>query len=623
MLARSFDPELAAQHAGILGLTQQGSGHFLASPYGVGAAPIAAPRGESYDEINEREFTRAAEDPRSTFSIDVDTASYSNTRRFLKGGELPPPDAVRVEELINYFEYDYPPPEGDAPFSVISEVGPCPWAPAHRLVHIALKGKEPPRAERRPRNLVFLVDVSGSMSSADKLPLLKHSMTLLAASLTAADRLSIVVYAGAAGVVLPPTRGDDTGAILEALDRLRAGGSTNGGQGIHLAYKLARQSFIRGGVNRVIMASDGDFNVGIIDRAALTELIERKRRSGVYLTVLGFGMGNYQDAAMEQLADKGNGNYAYIDELQEARKVLIDQAGATMETIAEDVKIQVEWDPAHVERYRLIGYENRALAHEDFDDDRKDAGEIGAGHSVTALYEVVPRGAAVDETLMTVNLRYKPPGRGKSARLRVPVQDAEVALAETSNDFRFAASVAEFGMLLRASEHRGDASYEQAFTLARGALGADERGYRCEHLALVNQASALAGAGALATGPALQCRGGRPAGDQGGARRVTTEPVVEDAPAEEPVSNDIKEDVSTSAPPATPRATVELDVEVDPANVGDARLKLDVATGADERLTVSLSPRDLALRIPLTLYLAQLLLGLPLLLVALRRRRPF
>ncbi len=475
-------------------------------------APPPAHDTEGYDHIAENDFIAVADDPRSTFSIDVDTASYSNTRRFIREGRLPPADAVRIEELVNYFEYDYPQPTGDDPFSVNTEVAPCPWSPDHRLVHLGLQGKTVAAEQVPARNLVFLLDVSGSMSDADKLPLLKRGLTMLADQVRSQDRVSIVVYAGASGVVLEPT--SDVGRIKDALDRLNAGGSTNGGAGIELAYELAMDNFVKGGINRVLLATDGDFNVGVTNRGALVRLIERKRRSGVFLSVLGFGRGNLQDSTMEQLADKGNGNYAYIDSASEAHKVLVEQSGATLMTIAKDVKIQVEFNPAEVAAYRLVGYENRKLAHRDFNDDTKDAGEIGAGHTVTALYEVVPVGRGVapqvdpleyqDEgttlsakaqtgELMTIKLRYKRPRGVKSKLLSVPVTDSDRAVDDASADFRFSAGVAELGLLLRGSKWRGQATWGQAYALAQSAQGRDPHGRRAEMLSLLRQAAALAG----------------------------------------------------------------------------------------------------------------------------------
>ncbi len=466
---------------------------------------------ESYDRIYENPFLAAAKTPLSTFAIDVDTASYSNVRRFLTRGRLPPAGAVRVEELINYFTYAYPQPAGQTPFSTTAEVSACPWNSKHRLVHIGLQGRRIAKKQMPPRNLVFLLDVSGSMSSPNKLPLLKAALRLLVGQLTEQDRVAMVVYAGSSGLVLPSTPGNQREKILSALGRLQAGGSTNGGAGIQLAYKVARESFRQGGINRVILATDGDFNVGNTSQSGLVRLIEKERQSGVFLTALGFGMGNYKDSTMEKLANKGNGNYAYIDTINEARKVLVNEAGATLVTIAKDVKIQVEFNPARVSAYRLIGYENRLLRARDFNDDKKDAGEIGAGHSVTALYEVVPAGvkapaagkidklkyqkpslsaASSSGELLTLKLRYKKPDGDTSKLLTTTVTDDRQAAASTS--LRFSSAVAAFGMLLRGSRHKGDASFAMVKKLAAAAVGPDKHGYRAEFLKLVDRAAALA-----------------------------------------------------------------------------------------------------------------------------------
>ena len=444
--------------------------------------------------------------------MDVDTASYSNTRRFLGAGQLPPKDAVRVEELINYFTYDYPQPAGPEPFSVTAETAACPWNDAHRLVLVGLQGRRLAREELPPANLVFLVDVSGSMESPTKLPLVQSSLRLLAEQLTGRDRVAVVVYAGASGLALPSTPGDRRGEITAAVENLRAGGSTNGGDGIRLAYKVARENFIRGGVNRVLLATDGDFNVGTTGEGELVRLIGEERGSGVFLSVLGFGTGNLKDSTMEQLADRGNGNYAYIDTPAEARKVLGQQLGATLATIAKDVKIQVEFNPRAAAGYRLVGYENRALRDEDFNDDAKDAGEIGAGHAVTALYEVVPAGrrvpaGTVDELryqqpaapnataaggeLLTIKLRYKQPAGAESRLVSLAVADRTAAWQRASDNFRFASAVAAFGLLLRDSRHRGAANYEGVAALARSSAGADLHGHRAEFVRLVETARAL------------------------------------------------------------------------------------------------------------------------------------
>jgi Ca-activated chloride channel homolog len=460
------------------------------------AEPAPGGNTESYTPIDENQMVATAVAPISTFSIDVDTASYANVRRFLEQGSLPPPDAVRVEELINYFDYGYPDPAGPDPFAITSEVGPSPWHPEQRLVHIGLQGKRLAAGEMPPRNLVFLLDVSGSMGSPDKLPLLRSSLSMLVEQLGARDHVAIVVYAGASGVVLPPTGGDQRDAIIGALGRLEAGGSTNGAAGIEQAYALAAEHFDPHAINRVILATDGDFNVGVSDRDDLIRLIEGKRERGIYLTVLGFGMGNLKDSTMEGLADHGNGNYAYVDSLAEARKVLVSEAGGTLVTIARDVKLQVTFDPAQVKSYRLIGYENRMLETKDFVDDGKDAGEIGAGHSVTALYEIeLADGLAGDEALMTVGIRYKRPDASESTPLAFGIPDSARGLAETSDDFRFAAAVAGYGMLLRGSPQAGEITWSDVGKLAAGALGADPGGYRHQFLTLVEKAGKLTGGG--------------------------------------------------------------------------------------------------------------------------------
>ncbi|MDT7780705.1 MAG: Ca-activated chloride channel [Acidobacteriota bacterium] len=469
--------------------------------------------GETYAKIDENPFLEAARAPLSTFSIDVDTASYSNTRRFLSGGQLPPKDAVRIEELVNYFSYDYPQPTGNTPFSVTTEVAECPWNSQHKLVHIGLQGRKVSTEDLPPANLVFLIDVSGSMDEPTKLPLVKSSLRTLAEQLSSRDRVAIVVYAGNSGLVLPSTPGDRKGEIISALGQLEAGGSTNGGSGIQLAYRVAQDNFIQGGTNRVVLATDGDFNVGLTNDDELVKLIEEKRRGGVFLSVLGFGTGNLNDSMMEKLADKGNGNYAYIDTQAEAQKALGEQVGGTLMTIAKDVKIQVEFNPHAVAGYRLIGYENRLLAARDFQDDKKDAGEIGAGHTVTALYEIVPAGQkienpGVDELkysqpeqttqgtdsgeLLTVKLRYKEPDADVSKPLNVGVVDSRTSFRNASENFKFAAAVAEFGMLLRDSRYKGQSSYDGALELARASVGTDLRGYRAEFVHLVETARGLA-----------------------------------------------------------------------------------------------------------------------------------
>ena len=462
--------------------------------------------------IEESGFAAVVNKPLSTFSIDVDTASYANVRRFLHDGALPPADAVRIEELINYFDYDYPDPAASEPFNIVTEMADCPWAPSHQLVHIGLRSKPVATANLPPNNLVFLLDVSGSMGYADKLPLLKKAFSLLIEQLRPQDQISIVVYAGAAGMVLSPTSGLQKTKILNTLLQLEAGGSTAGGAGIRLAYKLARENFLKAGNNRVILATDGDFNVGVSSDGELVRMIEHERESGVFLTVLGFGTGNLKDSKMEQLADHGNGNYAYIDNLLEARRVLVEQMGATLLTIAKDVKLQVEFNPAQVKAYRLLGYENRRLRDEEFKDDKKDAGDLGAGHSVTALYEVVPAGseeplpevdplkyqqtvlrpnAASSNEVLRVKVRYKPPEESESRLLARILTKPAAGDAGPSQAFRFSAAVAEFGLLLRDSDYKGEADYDRAFQSASQALGNDEDGRRSELLSLLRTARNL------------------------------------------------------------------------------------------------------------------------------------
>lgn len=467
---------------------------------------------EQYAHQDDNPVKRAAEQPVSTFSIDVDTGSYANVRRFLNQGRLPPRDAVRVEELINYFDYDYPLPDSrQPPFRVSTELAPTPWNPQTLLLAIGIKGYDLPKKRLPPANLVFLIDVSGSMEAPDKLDLLKPALKLLTRQLRAEDHVAMVVYAGAAGVVLEPTPGNQKARIEAALDHLSAGGSTNGGAGIQLAYRLARDGFVKDGVNRVVLATDGDFNVGTVDFEALKNLVETQRKSGIALTTLGFGAGNYNDRLMEQLADAGNGNYAYIDTLQEANKVLVEQMSATLLTIAQDVKIQVEFNPAVVEEYRLIGYENRVLQREDFNNDAVDAGDIGAGHTVTALYEIALKGSggALTEPLRYgqakaedaphgaeiafLRLRYKQPDSDSSQLLEWPIHRDQVVKdgQATSDRFRFAAAVAGFGQLLRGGRYTGRFGYDEVLALARNARGADSYGYRGEFLTLVGLAQAL------------------------------------------------------------------------------------------------------------------------------------
>ncbi len=480
-----------------------------------GTGPGSA--GDRYEPIVENPFKKVTDHPLSTFSIDVDTASYSKVRmHLLQNNCLPRPDAVRIEELVNYFAYDYQPPEDDVPFAAHIEVADCPWTPGHRLVRFGIKGQEMDREERPTSNLVFLLDVSGSMSPANKLPLVRQGMKMLVDQLGENDRVAIVVYAGAAGLVLDSTTGDQKQVILDSLDRLHAGGSTNGGQGIRLAYQIALDNFVGGGVNRVILCTDGDFNVGTTGTDELVRLAEENAKTGVFLSVLGFGMGNHNDSMLEQVSNKGNGNYAFIDNEAEARKVLVEEMTGTLVTIAKDVKIQVEFNPAEVSAYRLIGYENRVLAAEDFNDDKKDAGEIGAGHTVTALYEVVPADAEssvatppVDDLryqsntklskaaksgeMLTLKMRYKQPDGDTSSLLTFPVKDSGNKFGQASQDFRFAAAVASFGMLLRNSQHRGNATYAGVLETATEAASGDTSGYRGEFLKMIERAKQLSG----------------------------------------------------------------------------------------------------------------------------------
>jgi Ca-activated chloride channel family protein len=464
---------------------------------------------ERYQHLDDNPVRIAAEHPVSTFSIDVDTGSYANVRRFLNAGQLPPQDAVRVEEMINYFDYSYRPPNDRAtPFRVSTELAHAPWNSQAWLLRIGIKGFEVPARDRPPANLVFLIDVSGSMQTPVKLPLLKSAFRLLTNQLTARDRVAIVVYAGSSGVVLEPTPGDRKHVIREAIDQLEAGGSTNGAEGIERAYQLAHAGFIKDGINRVVLATDGDFNVGVVDFEALIDMAERQRETGVALTALGFGTENLNDRLLERLADAGNGNYGYVDNLSEARKLLVTELSSTLFTIAKDVKIQVEFNPAEVLEYRLIGYENRMLQREDFNNDKVDAGDIGAGHRVTALYEIVPVGAKgrIDPLrydgqaatgarmgeIAHVRLRYKLPDGDASTLLEYPIAKASLAPANRlSPDLRFAAGVAAFGQLLRGGRYVGDFGYDDVVELSQGAVGDDPEGYRREFLSLVKLADGL------------------------------------------------------------------------------------------------------------------------------------
>ncbi len=463
---------------------------------------------EAYNYIKENEFLRPIEKPLSTFSIDVDVASYGIMRKKLQGGQSVPKDAVRLEELVNYFSYNYPEPNAGQPFSVNTELSACPWNANHKLLRIGIHGKSIETSSLPSSNLVFLIDVSGSMDEPDKLPLVKNSLRLLVNQLKADDRVAIVTYAGASGLALPSTSCANKEKIFQAIENMEAGGSTNGAEGIELAYKTARENFMSDGNNRVILCTDGDFNVRVTSDGDLVRLIEKKRKEGVFLSVLGFGMGNYQDSKMEQLADKGNGNYAFIDNLFEANKNLVSQMGATLLCIAKDVKIQVEFNPVKVKGYRLLGYENRLMADQDFNDDTKDAGEIGAGTNVTAFYEITldekdesmtsPKvdalkyqsliTAASSSDLLTVKLRYKEPKEDKSKLIEMPVSDQATTFASASEDFRFAASVISFGMILRDSKFKGTSSIDKVLEWARNSKGSDTQGYRSEFIRLVSLA---------------------------------------------------------------------------------------------------------------------------------------
>ncbi|MDA3926025.1 MAG: von Willebrand factor type A domain-containing protein [Kiritimatiellae bacterium] len=479
--------------------------------------PIWPPRppkvssGESYAKIEENKFLNSSEKPLSTFSIDVDTASYSNMRRMLNNNQLPPVDAIRIEEMINYFEYNYEGPGADQPFSSAMALHPCPWNLNHKLLRVGLQGRKMDESNRKPSNLVFLLDVSGSMNSADKLPLLKTGMTMLVNALSENDRVAIVVYAGSSGLVLDSTSAADKGRIIQAMERLSAGGSTAGGAGIELAYKVCADNFIKGGVNRVILATDGDFNVGTSSHNGLQSLIEQKRSSGIFLSVLGFGIGNLQDSKMELLANKGNGNYFYIDSEREAEKVLVKQLNATLETIAKDVKIQIEFNPEHIKSYRLIGYVNRKMAARDFANDKKDAGEIGSGHQVTALYELIPVGAPdahegiplkygkksekvvepQSNEMLTLKLRYKAPDADVSKLLTFPLTTENDQKGSGDNSFRWAAAVAAFGQMMRDSQYTGEFSVNNVRELALEAKGEDSSGYRAELINLIDKAARI------------------------------------------------------------------------------------------------------------------------------------
>ena len=479
--------------------------------YHASQGSLSYQNNENYSHITSNSFKNVIDEPLSTLSIDVDTASYGHMRRYLQQyNEFPPVDAIRIEEMINYFSYDYPQPNGDDPITIITEISEAPWNKEHKLVHIGIQGKEIDMSKAPASNLVFLIDTSGSMS--DDLWLVKQSLKMLVDNLREEDSITIVAYAGRAGLVLPPTSGGDKKTILEAIHRLQSGGSTAGGAGIELAYRMAKQNFIHGGNNRVILATDGDFNVGVTSEGNLTRLIEKKREDHIFLSVLGFGYGNYQDSIMEQLADKGNGNYSYIDNLLEAKKVLVKEIGGTLFTIAKDVKIQVEFNPAKVKSYRLIGYENRLLNKEDFNDDKKDAGELGSGHTVTTLYEIIlfdsqesnsnvdalkyqttitNESAKDSNEILTVKLRYKSPEGNNSQLITMPVTEIFIEFDESSDDFRFSSAVAAFGMLLRDSEFKGTLSYGKIQEIAKQAKGKDIQGYRSEFVKLIELAEVL------------------------------------------------------------------------------------------------------------------------------------
>ncbi len=471
-------------------------------------------KNEEYSQFTENKFQLAKTEPLSTFSVDVDAASYSNMRRFINRGSLPEKDAIRIEELVNYFSYNYPEPTGTDPVKISAEVGNCPWNSQNRLVKIGLKARNMAGDNLPASNFVFLIDVSGSMHGATRLDLVKSSLKLLVNNLREKDRVAIVVYAGAAGEVLPSTSGKDKQKIKEALENLSAGGSTAGGAGIQLAYKIAKKNFIKSGNNRIILCTDGDFNVGVSSNDGLQKLIEEERKSGVFLSILGYGMGNYKDNKMQTLAQAGNGNHAYIDNLQEANKVLVNEFGATMYTVAKDVKLQIEFNPSKVQAYRLVGYETRLLNKEDFNDDTKDAGEMGAGHTVTAFYEVIPVGVkskllgnvdplkyqkeiktdlssyGLHPDLLTVKLRYKQPNSDTSKKIEVPLIDSNSD--NVSDDFRFASAVAMFGQLMKDSQYKGTGSYDKAIALAQKGFGSDEQGYRREFVRLMETAKGLA-----------------------------------------------------------------------------------------------------------------------------------
>lgn len=516
--------EVATQSCAAVGAVNfdKGTDHVVVVGYGMRKSkrfcpPVIKPdeqvNDEEYAATPENRFKDSRSEPLSTFSLDVDAASYSNARRMINLGQKPEKESVRIEEFVNYFSYKYPSPKGNHPVNILTESQACPWNKDHLLVRVGVKAKEIPSDNLPASNFVFLLDVSGSMDEPNKLPLVKSSLKLLVNNLRDKDRVSIVVYAGAAGEALPSTSGADKQKILEALDNLQAGGSTAGGAGIQLAYRNAEKNFIKGGNNRVILCTDGDFNVGISSVNELENLISEKRQSGIYLTVLGYGMGNYKDDKLQTLAQKGNGNHAYIDNLQEANRVLVNEFGSTMYAVAKDVKIQVEFNPTYVNAYRLVGYESRLLNKEDFNDDTKDAGELGAGHTVTAFYEIIPVGVknnfggvddlkyqksttkpaqtgAANNELMNVKLRYKPIESNTSLKIEQPVLVSDKGKT-MSEDYAFASAVAMFGQLLKNSYFKGDATYQQVVDLARKGMGEDRQGYRHEFVRLVEAVKSM------------------------------------------------------------------------------------------------------------------------------------
>jgi Ca-activated chloride channel family protein len=480
---------------------------------GIPREPKPQHNTDEYNKIEDNPFKSAQKEPLSTFSIDVDNASYSQIRYNIERGELPQKDVVRIEEMINYFDYEYKEPTGEHPFTINTELASCPWNPQNKLVHIGLQGKKLDYRNLKPSNLVFLIDVSGSMDEENRLPLVKKSMAILLNELSDRDKVSIVVYAGSEGLVLSATKASEKEKIMEALNNLQAGGSTAGGAGITLAYKVAEENLIKDGNNRIILCTDGDFNVGVSSTAELVRMVEEKRKLDIYLTICGFGMGNYKDGRLEEIAKNANGNYFYIDNLQEAQKVFSKEMRANMFTIAKDVKIQVEFNPKWVQAYRLIGYENRVMANQDFNDDKKDAGELGAGHTVTALYEIVPVGVKSEyvpktddlkyqqnqlsnqsqtNELMTVKLRYKPLKKEESVLITQVIEKNTQDWENASDNFRFSASVASFGMLLRDSPYKGKSTYEQVILMAKGAKGKDDNGYRSDFIQMVESARLLA-----------------------------------------------------------------------------------------------------------------------------------